>query len=91
MCIRDSFHAEDAKGNGPAAVGVGSAWLSAQAAADVPGVHALLASVPGRIVTALIAAMAFPDVEERAYGDGAGAYRRRAMAIRAAGAAGLYT
>ena len=87
----ERFHAEDAKANGPAAVGVGSAWLSAQAAADVPGVHALLASVPGRVVTALIAAMAFPDVEERAYGDGAGAYRRRAMAIRAAGAAGLYT
>ncbi|HWK29211.1 MAG TPA: hypothetical protein VNS09_21795 [Solirubrobacter sp.] len=86
----EQFHADDAKSNGPAAVRAASAWLSAQTATDVPGVHALLASVPGRVVTSLVAAMAFPAVEERAYGDGAGAYGRRASAIRTAGSIGLY-
>jgi len=86
----EKFHAEDAKSNGPAAVRAASAWLSAQTAADVPGVNALLASVPGRVVTSLVAAMAFPAVEERAYGDGAGAYGRRAWAIRKTGDLGLY-
>ncbi len=52
-------------------------------------VTVLFASVPGRFATVLIAATALPDVEERAGADGAGARRRRAMAIRAAGAAGL--
>ncbi|HEX6024637.1 MAG TPA: hypothetical protein VFZ00_21790 [Solirubrobacter sp.] len=86
----ENFHAEDAKSNGPAAVSAASAWLSSQTATDVPGVHALLATVPGRIVNSLVAAMAFPAVEERAYGDGAGAYSRRAFAIKTAGDLGLY-
>jgi hypothetical protein len=38
-----------------------------------------------------MAAMAFPAREERAYGDGAGAYSRRATAISALGAIGWYS
>lgn len=86
----ENFHADDAVSRGPDAVKIASNWLGTQAAPDVPGVQALLNQVPGRAFTALMAAMAFPAREERAYGDGAGAYWRRATGIKAMGAIGMY-
>lgn len=87
----EAYHADDSTGRGPAALSIASAWLRTQQAPDVPGVQALLNQVPGRAFTALMAAMAFPAREERAYGDGAGAYSRRVTAISALGAIGWYS
>jgi len=87
----EKFHADDAKGRAPAAIGIASRWLDTQVAADVPGVQTLLGEVPGRAFTALMASMAMPAREERAYGDGAGAYSRRATGVSALGAVGWYS
>jgi hypothetical protein len=86
----EQFHANDRKTRAPAALRLASNWLGTQQAADVPGVQALLAQVPGRMVATVSAGMTMPGKEERAYGDGAGAYSRRATAIWALGKVGYY-
>jgi hypothetical protein len=86
----EKFHADDCVSRGPGAVGVASTWLGTQAAADKAGVQTLLAEVPDRAFTAIMAAMAFPAREERAYGDGSGAYSRRVAGIKALGKIGAY-
>ena len=51
----------------------------------------LLQQIPGRMVATVSAGMTMPGKEERAYGDGAGAYSRRATAIWALGNIGYYS
>jgi hypothetical protein len=53
-------------------------------------VRDLLAEVPGRMVATVAAGMTMPGKEERAYGDGANAYWRRATAIWSLGKLGYY-
>jgi hypothetical protein len=86
----EKYHADDCVSRGPAAVDVASNWLGTQQAADEPAVQTLLAEVPDRAFTAIMAAMAFPAREERAYGDGSGAYSRRVAGINALGKIGAY-
>ena len=86
----EQFHANDRKTRAPAALSLASNWLGTQQAADPAGVGTLLATVPGRMVATVSAGMTMPGKEERAYGDGAGAYTRRANAIWALGKMGYY-
>ena len=86
----EQFHANDRKTRAPAALSLASNWLGTQQAADPAGVGTLLAQVPGRMVATVSAGMTMPGKEERAYGDGAGAYSRRANAIWALGKIGYY-
>jgi hypothetical protein len=86
----EAFHANDRKTRAPAALRLASNWLGTQQAADPAGVQALLQQVPGRMVATVAAGMTMPGKEERAYGDGAGAYSRRATAIWALGNIGYY-
>ena len=87
----EAFHANDRKTRAPAALRLASNWLGTQQAADPAGVQALLQQVPGRMVATVAAGMTMPGKEERAYGDGAGAYSRRATAIWALGNVGYYS
>jgi hypothetical protein len=87
----EAFHANDRKTRAPAALRLASNWLGTQQAADPAGVQALLQQVPGRMVATVSAGMTMPGKEERAYGDGAGAYSRRATAIWALGKVGYYS
>lgn len=65
------------------------AWLNTQTAGSVADVSALIAQVPGRVITASQAAVGTLDEKEsRAYGDGAASYKARADAITAKGALG---
>ena len=86
----EQFHANDRKTRAPAALRLASNWLGTQQAADAPGVGTLLGQVPGRMVATVSAGMTMPGKEERAYGDGVGAYSRRATAIWALGNMGYY-
>jgi hypothetical protein len=86
----EKYHADDCVSRGPGAVDVASTWLGTQLAADKAAVKTLLDEVPDRAFTALMAAMAFPAREERAYGDGSGAYSRRVAGIKALGKIGAY-
>lgn len=86
----EAFHANDRKTRAPAALSLASNWLGTQQAADAAGVGTLLATVPGRMVATVSAGMTMPGKEERAYGDGAGAYSRRATAVWALGKLGYY-
>ncbi len=86
----EQFHANDRKTRAPGALRLASNWLGTQQAIDPAGVGALLAQVPGRMVATVSAGMTMPGKEERAYGDGAGAYSRRANAIWALGNMGYY-
>ena len=81
----EQFHANDRKTRAPAALRVASNWLGTQQAATAADVGTLLGQVPGRMVADVSAGMTMPGKEERAYGDGAGAYSRRANAIWALG------
>lgn len=83
------FHATDVQGRGQTAVFVATHWLDTQTASTVADVNLLLKQVPVRAVAALVAGMGVP-AEHRAYGDGAPAYKTRADAITAKGAAGDY-
>jgi hypothetical protein len=88
--MHEQFHANDRKTRAPAALRVASNWLGTQQAATAADVGTLLGQVPGRMVAIVSAGMAMPGKEERAYGDGAGAYSRRATAIWALGNMGYY-
>lgn len=87
----EHFHANDRKTRGPGAVSTAAAWLRTQQASSVADVNTLLEAVPGRVVAAVSAGMTMPGKEERAYGDGAPAYSRRAMAISVLGNLGYYS
>ena len=87
----EAFHANDRKTRAPGALRLASNWLGTQQAADPAGVQALLQQIPGRMVATVSAGMTMPGKEERAYGDGAGAYSRRATAIWALGNIGYYS
>ncbi len=88
--MHEQFHANDRKTRAPAALRVASNWLGTQQAATPADVGTLLGQVPGRMVAVVSAGMTMPGKEERAYGDGAGAYSRRATAIWALGNMGYY-
>jgi hypothetical protein len=87
--IHEKFHADDVKGQGPAAATAAVAWLGLQTASTVIGVSAVVSQLPARVVQTLIAGMGEP-AEVRAYGGGAAAYTARAADIRKRGAAGEY-
>ncbi|WP_030437491.1 hypothetical protein [Actinoplanes subtropicus] len=86
----ERFHAVERQGHGRSGTAAAQAWLTAQNAGSVADIQALLAQVPGKVIAFSQAAMPYPAKEERAYGDGAPAYRARADAIRAKGAHGDY-
>lgn len=86
----ERFHADEDVRYGGQGVTSAQAWLNAQTAANVGEVNTLLTRVPGRVANFVSAAMAYPGLEERAYGAGAPLYRSRATSIRTKGAAGKY-
>ena len=86
----EHFHANDRKTQAPGALRLASNWLGTQQAATPADVGTLLAAIPGRMVATVSAGMTYPGKEERAYGDGAGAYTRRATAVWALGKLGAY-
>jgi hypothetical protein len=85
----ERFHSNERSGFNRAGAAQAQAWLSAQTAGSVADVAALIAQVPGRVITASQAAVGTLDEKEsRAYGDGAASYKARADAITAKGARG---
>jgi hypothetical protein len=89
--IHEGFHAKDGKKFCGDAVAAEQAALSKQTASTVAEVNALLKPIPDRVIAARAKGMAPPGNEDRAYADGAAAYRSRADKIRARGKAGKYT
>lgn len=86
----EGFHANERSTFGGQGTAAAQAWLATQTANDVPGVQALLAAVPNRVINFSQANMAMPAKEQRAYGDGAALYLARANAITAKGGRGEY-
>ena len=86
----EHFHAQEDFNFGKQGVTDAQTWLNTQAAGDVAGVQALLNQVPGKVANTVAAGMTFPGLEERAYGDGAPAYKARADAVKTKGDAGNY-
>jgi hypothetical protein len=86
----ERFHADDSATRMTLAVTLQMAWLNGQTAASVADVNTLLGQVPGRAFSAMMAGMAAPGREIRAYGDGAPSYTARANSISTKGAAGQY-
>jgi hypothetical protein len=84
-------HANDDKGNGPAAMGTAKTWLNGQTATDEAGVRVHLTKIPVRFADALLAALSTEDGEKHAYGDGAPSYKARADKIKEKGTKGDYT
>jgi hypothetical protein len=85
----ERFHSDERSRLNQAGAAQAQTWLSGQTAANVAEVQALIAQVPGRVITASQAAVGTLDEKEsRAYGDGAAIYRARADAINARGALG---
>jgi hypothetical protein len=85
----ERFHSDERSRLNRAGAAQAQTWLSAQAAGSVADVQALIAQVPGRVITASQAAVGTLDEKEsRAYGDGAPSYQARADAIRTKGALG---
>lgn len=82
----ERVHADDDHANGPGALQTVVSWLQGQSAASVADVNALLATVPNRFATALLAALSTEDGERHAYGDGAPSYLARSLGISARGA-----
>jgi hypothetical protein len=82
----ERFHSDERQRLNKAGATQAQTWLSAQTAATVAEVEALIAQVPGRVITASQAAVGTVDEKEtRAYGDGAPSYKARADAIKAKG------
>ncbi|HZP03459.1 MAG TPA: hypothetical protein VFB43_01075 [Terracidiphilus sp.] len=86
----EHFHAQEDLHFGGQGVTDAQAWLNTKAAGNVAGVQAFLNQVPGRVANTVATGMAFPGLEERAYGDGAPLYRARANAIKQKGDANGY-
>lgn len=66
------------------------AWLNSQTADSAGGVKSLLRQIPNKVMSTVIANMAAPASEERAYGDGAPSYTALANSIKAKGDAKEY-
>jgi hypothetical protein len=66
------------------------AWLNSQTADSAGGVKSLLRQIPNKVMSTVIANMAAPASEERAYGDGAPSYTALATSIKAKGDAKEY-
>jgi hypothetical protein len=88
--VHEQFHATDGQKFCKAAVATEEAALNRQSAADMDEVKQLLKDIPDRIIQARAAGMTPPGSEDRAYADGAPAYKARADAIKARGVAGKY-
>ncbi|HEX9530548.1 MAG TPA: hypothetical protein VF954_05380 [Acidimicrobiales bacterium] len=87
----ENFHATERQTFGGQGVTAAQTWLASQTASSAADVQSLLTQVPGKVIAVSQAAMPYPAKEERAYGDGADAYKARADAITTKGAAGGYT
>ncbi|HEY7340995.1 MAG TPA: hypothetical protein VH591_08950 [Ktedonobacterales bacterium] len=66
------------------------AWLNSQTTSSAGGVKALLRQIPNKVISTVIANMAAPASEQRAYGDGAASYTALANSIKAKGDAKGY-
>ena len=87
--VHERFHCDERSRLAAAGAVQAQAWLNAQTAANVAEVQALIAQVPGRVITASQAAVGTVDQKEtRAYGNGAASYQARATAISTRGALG---
>lgn len=87
----ERFHAEERRAFGQQGTTAAQAWLNRQTAGSTGEVTALLDIAWQNQIRAFInTSMANPGKEQRAYGDGAPAYRARADAVRARGAGGHY-
>jgi hypothetical protein len=87
----ERFHCTDGLGHARDGVRVAASWLGGQTANSQADVQNLLGQVPQKVADVRMAAMTMPGREERAYGDGAGAYNARALMIRMKGRLGVYT
>jgi hypothetical protein len=86
----ERFHAQEDFNFGGQGVTSAQAWLNTKTAGNVAAARSLLNQVPGRVANTVATGMAFPGLEERAYGDGAQAYLARATAIKTKGDANGY-
>jgi hypothetical protein len=84
------YHADDDVKFGRAGAALGHNWLNRQTARNYYDVGVLLGRVGQMVANKIIAEMAPPAVEQRAYDDGAPDYRARARAIKAKGDAKGY-
>lgn len=86
----EKYHTGDHKTEGRACTDKVQTWLNTKTAASKTDVDALMAGVPGRWNSYFFTTMSRTTFEERAYGDGAPSYKRRAKAIKKRGDAGKY-
>jgi hypothetical protein len=86
----EQFHANEAVGLGRQSSAVAQTWLGTQTASSDAACQTLVTDAGQRIWQGMMAGMAEPAREERAYGDGAAAYLAMATEIRRKGAAGEY-
>lgn len=85
----EQYHANDLVQHFKAAVLLASTWLSGQTAADPARVEELV-GLAGGMAEKHVRESYPPESEERAYGDGVAAYRKRASDISALGEDGKY-
>jgi hypothetical protein len=86
----ERFHAGEDVTFGGAGVRLAEAWLNRQTAANQTEAVARANQALNIVKSKVDVAMAPPESEKRAYGDGAPLYRSRANAIKAKGDAGKY-
>jgi hypothetical protein len=86
----ESFHADEDVRFGQEGVTAAQDWLNTQRISKVHDIEGLLQPIIDKVRDTVEAAMAFPGREERAYADGASAYRDRAQAIKRKGDAKGY-
>jgi len=86
----EQFHAKDGQKFCKDAVAAEQAALNKQTASTKNDVNDLLKLIPDRIIAARAKGMEKPASEDRAYADGAPAYKGRADKISAMGKAGKY-
>lgn len=87
----ERFHADDAVALGRPAATAAQSWLSTQNASTNSDCQTLVTQAAARIWRGMMTGMAAPGREQRAYGDGAPAYRTLATAIQTRGAGGHYS
>ena len=86
----EEFHAADDEKFGREGALEGRDWLNRQTAGSFNDVEVLLGRVSQMVAARILAAMAPPAVEQRAYDDGAADYAARARAIKVKGDARGY-
>lgn len=84
------FHADENEKFGRQGAIAAREWLNRQTAQNLDEVEALVGRAATMVAQQIIAAMAPPGVEQRAYDDGAPAYTARARAIKTKGDARGY-